>query len=316
MHKTYYEHAVAIITAFFLAIQIMITVDQTKINYARLPFTRVQFRTVQAILTDDNYSEAERVAELFARITELESSSDEEDSDGNTSSSTAKKKPKPKRRDPTAFSDDDVENIIKYLNTMEDDDHKRNRLENDNFTTMEYVEYGILKFKNTKEEDEFIRTGIIPTKWITKALSDIDQTIQETVSSKVLQDKRHIRANGKQKTGLEIYQALQTPHDNVIMNCLYLYKKIDELTAEEARIPASYFQKLVLLRQKLDEEMSNLNSKLEKYEILTMLDTVNKFSNTTAGQAAKQALLQRDFASFNDVEEYKSLLMQITKTTN
>ena len=42
MHKTYYEHAVAIITAFFLAIQIMITVDQTKINYSRLPFTRVQ----------------------------------------------------------------------------------------------------------------------------------------------------------------------------------------------------------------------------------------------------------------------------------
>ena len=70
---------------------------------------------------------------------------------------------------------------------------------------MEYVEYGILKFKNTKEEDEFICTGIIPTKWITKALSDIDQTIQETVSSKVLRDKRHIRANGKQKTGLEIY---------------------------------------------------------------------------------------------------------------
>ena len=28
-HKTYYEHAVAIITAFFLAIQIMITVDQS-----------------------------------------------------------------------------------------------------------------------------------------------------------------------------------------------------------------------------------------------------------------------------------------------
>ena len=68
MHKMYYKHAVAIITAFFLAIQIMITVDQTKINYARLPFTRVQFRTVQAILTDDTHSEAERVAELFTRI--------------------------------------------------------------------------------------------------------------------------------------------------------------------------------------------------------------------------------------------------------
>ena len=123
-HKTYYEHAVAIITAFFLAIQIMITVDQTTINYARLPFTRLQYRTVHGILTDDTQTEAERVAELFARITEIESSSDDDDSDDGNS--TAKRKPKPKRKDPNAVSEDDVENIIKYLNTMEEDDHKRN----------------------------------------------------------------------------------------------------------------------------------------------------------------------------------------------
>ena len=43
MHKTYYEHAVAIITAFFLAIQIMITI--------RPLFQMMMWRTSSNILT-------------------------------------------------------------------------------------------------------------------------------------------------------------------------------------------------------------------------------------------------------------------------
>lgn len=45
-----------------------------------------------------------------------------------------------------------------------------------------------------------------------------------------------------------------------------------------------------------------------------LLDEVYEFASLPTYCTAKQALLQRDFASFNDVEEYKSLLMQITMT--
>jgi len=326
---TIYEHAKMILTSFLLAIQIMLTVDPETINYGMANFTKPQYDTVYAILSEqEGKTQEQRIEELWKHIntrrrpqpppspitTRNDEDGDDDDSDdnenGNENDTSTASVHYPGDRITAA----DLDKIVKHLVSLETEAHKAKRMDDDQFTTNEYVEYGIIKFKSNDDRKEFIKTGIIPTRFITQAMKDIDQTIQETVSSKVLRDKRHIRANGKQKTGLEIYQALQTPHDNVIMNCLYLYKKIDDLTSEEARVPASYFQKLVLLRQRLDDEMSNLNSKLEKYEILTMLDTVNKFAQTTEGQAAKQALLQRDFKLFNDVEEYKNLLMQITMT--
>ena len=315
--RTVWEHATTILTSFFLAIQIMLTVDPTTIQYNQGGYTRPQFQTAYDILTDTNEPVDQRVHELWRRINTNEAQQGQTTPTTTTTkegeNSEAETPIRPTRPQTNEQIDSEaLDKIVKHMTRLESETARQKRLDEGNFTSNEYVEYGLLKFKSNGDKEEFIRTGIIPTRFITEAMAAIDQTIQETVSAKVLRDKRYIQTNGKQKSGLEIYRSLQTPHDNVIMNCMYLHKKIDELTDEEARVPASYFQKLVLLRQRLDEEMSNLNSTLEKYEIQSMLDTVNKFKQSTAGQAAKQALLQRDFKAFKNVEEYKNLLTQIT----
>ena len=215
------------------------------------------------------------------------------------------------------------EKILEYIQSINAHEHETDndeRLMKGQFTTKDYLDYGIIKLKqNTDEEQQFHATGIMPKRLITKAMADIDQTIQETVSAKTLRDKRHLRADGRQRNGLEIYRALQTPHDNPIMNALYLHAKIQQLTKEEARIPAAYFSKLLLLRAKLDRELERLNVNLEKYEILTMLDTLVRFAKTTEGQAAKQALLQRKFEEFKHTDEFRNILLQVcirNRTTN
>ena len=163
------------------------------------------------------------------------------------------------------------EQILKYIQSINANDKQEDndkRLMQGKFTTKDFLDYGIIKLKQgSEEEDKFHTTGIMPKRLITKAMADIDQTIQETVSAKTLRDKRHLRADGRQRNGLEIYRQLQTPHDNPIMNALYLHAKIQQLTKEEARIPAAYFSKLLLLRAKLDRELERLNVKSSKQNV-------------------------------------------------
>ena len=197
------------------------------------------------------------------------------------------------------------------LLTHESQKRKSERWKVGQITASEYIEFGYMPKVSEKHRKEFRRTGIIRTEYITKAVTDINQTIQETVSHKVLQDKRYIRADGRQKNGLDIYKALQTPHDSALVNVIYLNDRINKLTSEEARHPVAYCQKLLQLRQKMDEQLERMTTDLERYELLTIIDTLAKFSNTTEGQAAKQAFLQMDFGRrFKTMEDFKSVLQQ------
>ena len=208
---------------------------------------------------------------------------------------------------------------IQSINANEKQKANDDRLMKGEFTTKDYLDYGIIKLKpGSDEEEQFHMTGNAQTTNYQRTRS-IDQTIQETQkvwkryatndTSKQMEDN---------ETDWEIYRALQTPHDNPIMNALYLHEKIQQPTREEARIPAAYFSKLLLLRAKLDKELERLNGNMDKYNTYDVGHLV-RFSKTTEGQAAKQALLQREFKQFKHTDEFRNILIQVcirNKTTN
>ena len=64
-----------------------------------------------------------------------------------------------------------------------------------------------------------------------------------------------------------------------LVNVIYLNYRINKLTSEEARHPVAYCQKLLQLRQKMDAQLERMSTDLERYELLTIVDTLAKFSN-------------------------------------
>ncbi len=198
--------------------------------------------------------------------------------------------------------------FYKFMAIHEPEHFLQVRIEQKEATATELIEHGKIKIKDKDECEKFEQTGMLPQKVISNAIQDIDTTIQETVSARVLKEKRNINADGTQKPGLEIYKQIQTPTDNAMTNALILYEKLVKLMQAPIKNVQGYYKLVTTLRTKFNEALAQINTKMPKEDMLGLFEIIIKYPTDGEGSAERQALLSTDLTKFETSQQFYDYL--------
>lgn len=221
---------------------------------------------------------------------------------------------KPKKAE-NKISKEETEEFIKWIHTIEEDEHKTKRYNKGKMSTTEYIDYGFIDVNNS-QKSKYLRTGKIPKTVLQEAIACINKTIHKYCTHRLLKEPRLQEMNGESKSGLQIYKTLQKPSENMIVNVLYLSNKITKLMHNDTKNHHNYFRYLNDLQNERSEAIKAMGTTLTENEIIAVCQTLAKFKDSTEQLAVKNALLQIDYKNLRSSEDFAQILLNHSTQTH
>ena len=218
-----------------------------------------------------------------------------------------------RENDKTKMTEQELKDLLTYLDSLESEEHQATRYNNGKLTTQEYLDYGFIDV-NEKQRKRFLKTGKIPKAVLQKSIAIINKTVNKYCTHKLLREPRLQTMNGQAKTGIEIYNTLQKPSENMIVNVLYLNDKIQKLMVAETKNVHSYHRYLTDLMNQRSEAIRSMELQLNEHEIIAICQTLSKLTGSAENLSSKNALLQLDYKKITSPEEFAQHLLQHTTT--
>ena len=226
---TIYVQTKAIFTQLLLALEIILTLNPKTVNGFK---TDEDYELLIDIMTNDGLTDTQKDTAIRNLSDDLpipdfmkdimhstyaseafEEEADDENKDAEDKKPTViplKRTGRTAKHKKRKIEKDKVNGLINLITDLESQESWSARVDKGQITATELIDYGRIKL-HTNQEDDFKNTGLIPRQVLAKAITDINTTIQETVSHRTLQEKRLLDVNGEQLPGIEIYTKLQTP---------------------------------------------------------------------------------------------------------
>ena len=211
-------------------------------------------------------------------------------------------------------SESEIDEFIKWITSIEDDENKTKRYNNGKMCAQEYIDYGFINVNNT-QKSKYLRTGKIPKTVLQEAIACINKTIHKYCTHRLLKEPRLQKMNGESKSGLQIYKTLQKPSENMIVNVLYLSTRIIKLMSDDTLNHHHYFRHLNELQNERSEAIKAMNLTLTENEVIAICQTLDKLKGTPEQLSTKNALLQIDYKTLRSSEDFAQILLNHSTKT-